>query len=96
MVHCLGIWIQSHPRNLHRCWLRRRRTRPPNLSRLGTGVYARGDSKPELRLHDTEPCRFDMLLKYVHGASITLDVEIATHLYHVADYYEVLDLRDHC
>mmetsp|Transcript_26024 Transcript_26024/g.57030 ORF Transcript_26024/g.57030 Transcript_26024/m.57030 type:complete len:496 (+) Transcript_26024:22-1509(+) len=52
--------------------------------------------KPELHLHGTEPWCFDQLLRYIHGHAITLDVDIAVNLHHVADYYEVLQLRDSC
>uniref|UniRef100_A0A7S0J2H3 FHA domain-containing protein n=1 Tax=Calcidiscus leptoporus TaxID=127549 RepID=A0A7S0J2H3_9EUKA len=59
-------------------------------------LVPREDGKSELRLHGTEPWCFDQLLRYIHGRSITLDVDIAVHLHHVADYYEVLPLRDSC
>jgi len=51
---------------------------------------------PQLHLHGTEPWCFDYLLQYIHGAFIPLDVDTAVQLHHVADYYEVLPLRDTC
>lgn len=52
--------------------------------------------KRELRLHATEPSLFEKLLLYIHGRPLALDVDIAVRMHHVADYYEVLPLRDFC
>jgi len=55
-----------------------------------------GSSRPRLVLRGTEPWCFDLLLRYVHGLQVALDVDMALTLYHAADYYEVLPLRDGC
>lgn len=49
-----------------------------------------------LHLRGTEPWCFDLMLQFIHGRQIGLDVERAVRLHHVADYYEVLPLRDSC
>ena len=49
-----------------------------------------------LHLRDTEPWCFDLMLQFIHGRQIGLDVDRAVRLHHVADYYEVLPLRDSC
>tara|TARA_B110001452_G_scaffold44162_1_gene33786 strand:+ start:119 stop:1810 length:1692 start_codon:yes stop_codon:yes gene_type:complete len=49
-----------------------------------------------LHLRGTEPWCFDLMLQFIHGRQIGLDVDRAVRLHHVADYYEVLPLRDSC
>lgn len=53
-------------------------------------------SKPRLVLRGTEPWCFESLLRFVHGEHVALTVDSALRLYHAADYYEVLSLRDGC
>lgn len=53
-------------------------------------------SKPRLVLRGTDPWCFESLLRFVHGEHVALTVDGALSLYHAADYYEVLSLRDGC
>ena len=55
-----------------------------------------GDERPRLRLRFTEPEHFQKLLLFIHGQDIPLEVEDAFQMHHVADFYEVLGLRDLC
>ena len=57
-----------------------------------------GDSDKRRRLHlrMTEPDHFKHLLMYIHGEDIPLNVDEAFQMHHVADFYEVLGLRDAC
>lgn len=54
------------------------------------------DSRRRLHLRMTEPDHFKHLLLYIHGQDIPLEVEEAFQMHHVADFYEVLGLRDAC
>ncbi|KAL1522830.1 hypothetical protein AB1Y20_017799 [Prymnesium parvum] len=51
---------------------------------------------PRLHLSMTEPWCFEQLLQYIHGIHIALNIDSAAQLHHVADFYEVLQLRDEC
>ena len=54
------------------------------------------DKRRRLHLRMTEPDHFKHLLMYIHGEDLPLKVDEAFQMHHVADFYEVLGLRDAC
>lgn len=54
------------------------------------------DARKRLHLNMTEPEHFKHLLLYIHGQDIPLEIDEAFQMHHVADFYEVLGLRDAC
>lgn len=63
---------------------------------LRAAIPVLGEGRPRLTLTETEPWCFEHLLRYVHGHQMALTIEKALQLHLVADYYEVLPLRDAC
>ena len=66
----------------------------PASTWLCTSLYPIAVKRWELRL--TEPEHFKSLLRFIHGLDLPLEIDEAFQMHHVADFYEVLGLRDLC
>ena len=55
-----------------------------------------GENRPRLQLQVAQASHFCHLLAYIHGDHLRLEIEEALEMHHVADFYEVLGLRDEC
>lgn len=49
-----------------------------------------------ITLHAVEPSTFELLLHYLHGKGLQLEVNSAVALYSLADYYDITSLREAC
>lgn len=60
------------------------------------GLRMRESDAGSIDLHSVEPSTFALLLHYMHGKALQLDVQSATSLYALADYYDISSLREAC
>jgi hypothetical protein len=64
--------------------------------RMCTPRTGEEEGRPRLVLHTIQPSHLRHLLDFIHGQDLPLEVEEAFEMHHVADFYEVLALRDAC